>query len=149
MAVTGFVSRWKGKIMAAVLYLGPGGIVDASSGIAGKAQVASKTAMPVAATANNDFSISLPPGAAILSANFYTTVAYTGATATVQLGSSAGASDFVAATNIKSLGFVLLTLAAGAAIGNLPATPNVFARIVQTTPTAVGNGFLVIEYLMP
>ena len=146
---TGFVTRIKGKAMAAALWIGSGGIVDAASGIGGKAQLASRTAITVTAVANTDFSISLPPGAAILSANFYTTVAYTGATVTAQLGSTVGASDIVAATNVKAIGFYLLTLAAGAVVGNLGAAPNVFCRIVQTTPTAVGTGQLVIEYMNP
>ena len=148
---TGFVQRWKGKVMAAVLYLGSGGIVDAASGVAGKAQLANRTAITVTAVANTDFSISLPPGAVILSANFYTTTAFTGATVTAQLGSTLGTADIVAATNVKAAGFVLLAIAAGApaAIGGLGAPPNVFCRIVQTTPTAVGAGTLVIEYMNP
>lgn len=152
MAVTGIMQRFKGKVQAAVLYLGAGGIVDAASGIAGKAQLASKTAMTVTAVANTDFSLSLPPGAAILSANFYTTTAFTGTTVTIQLGSTLGGVDYVAATNIKPAGVVALALSttAPASIGNLSATlPNVFARIVQTGPTAVGAGSLVIEYVMP
>lgn len=149
---TGIMQRWKGKVMAQVLLLGSGGIVDAASGIGAKGQLALKTALPVTAVANTDFSLSLPPGAIILSANVYTTTAYTGATATLQLGSTLGASDVVAATNIKAAGFVLLVIAAGApvAIANLGAAPNLFARIVQTaTFTAVGNGTLVVEYMMP
>ena len=40
MAVSGIMQRFKGKIVAAVLYLGSGGIVDAASGVGGKAQAA-------------------------------------------------------------------------------------------------------------
>jgi hypothetical protein len=145
---TGFVQRWKGKVMAAALYLGPGGIVDAASGIGGKVQLANKTAITVTAVANTDFSISLPPGATILSANFYTTTAFTGTTVTAQLGSTLGALDIVAATNIKAAGYVLLVLAATApaSIASEGTAPNVFCRVIQTGPTAVGAGLLVIEY---
>jgi hypothetical protein len=152
MAVSGIMQRFKGKVQAAVLYLGAGGIVDAASGIGAKAQLALKTALPVTAVANTDFSLSLPPGAIVLSANVYTTTAYTGATVALQLGSTLGAADVVAATNIKATGFVLLVVAAGApaAIASLGAAPNLFVRIIQTaTFTAVGNGTLVIEYMMP
>ena len=146
---TGFVTRFKGKIMAAVIYLGAGGIVDAASGIAGKAQLASRTPITVTAVANTDFPISLPPGATILSANFYTSVAFTGTTVTAQLGSTLGASDIVAPVSVKTAGYVLFTLVATALIGALGPAPNVFCRIVQTGPTAVGAGTLVIEYVMP
>lgn len=151
MAVTGIMQRWKGKVMAAVLYLGAGGIVDSASGIAGKAQLASKTAVTVTAVANTDIPISLPPGALILAANFYTTTAFTGTTVTAALGSTTGATDIVAATDVKARGFVLLAIAQTApnAIANLGAAPNLFLRIAQTGATAVGVGVLTVEYVMP
>lgn len=152
MAVTGIMQRFKGKVMASVLYLGAGGIVDAASGVAGKALAASRTIITVTAVANTDFSLSLPPGAQVTSAKFFTTTAFTGATATLQLGSTLGATDIVAATDVHALGYVTLAIAAGApaAIAALGAAPNVFARLVQTaTFTAVGKGTLIIEYVMP
>jgi hypothetical protein len=140
--------RTKGKVMAAVLWLGSGGVVDAASGIGGKVQAASKTAITVAAVATTDFSISVPPGVSILSANFYTTTAFTGTTVVARLGSTLGTQDIVADTNVKAAGFVLLAIAATApaSIASEGTVPNIFCRITQTGATAVGVGLLVIEY---
>ena len=54
MAVTGIMQRFKGKIQAALLILGPGGIVDAASNIAGKAQLAARQVITVTAVANTE-----------------------------------------------------------------------------------------------
>jgi hypothetical protein len=64
--------------------------------------------LPVTAIANTDFTMSIPPGCTLLSAVVYTSVAYTGATVTIQLGSSAGDSSYVAAISIKAVGMVPL-----------------------------------------
>lgn len=151
---SGFVQRFKGKIVAQVLHLGAGGIVDAASGIAGKANVTQRIALPVTAVANTDFTISLPPGAVVMSARVYTTTAYGAATdATIQLGSAAGGSQYVAAASIKAVGVAALTLvnAAAAGLASFPSgSPNLFARIVQTgAASATGAATLVVEYSAP
>lgn len=147
-----FQQIWRGKVFARLLAIGSGGVVDASSGLGGKGMLASRTIITVTAVANTDFSLSLPPGAQVLSAKNITTTAFTGATATLQLGSTLGASDIVAATDVKAAGYYTLAIAANApaAIAALGAAPNVFARLVQTaTFTAVGKSTLVIEFVMP
>jgi hypothetical protein len=146
-----FQQIWRGKVFARFLAIGSGGIVDASSGLGGRGILASRTLMTVTAVANTDFSLSLPPGAQVLSSKVFTTTAFTGTTVTAQLGSTLGASDIVPATNIKAAGYVTLAIAANApaAIAALGAAPNVFARIVQTGATAVGAATLVIEFVMP
>jgi hypothetical protein len=146
-----FQQIWRGKVFARFLAIGSGGIVDASSGLGGRGILASRTLMTVTAVANTDFSLSLPPGAQVLSSKVFTTTAFTGTTVTAQLGSTLGASDIVPATNIKAAGYVTLAIAANApaAIAALGAVPNVFARIVQTGATAVGAATLVIEFAMP
>ena len=96
------------------------------------------------AQANTDFTLAIPSGCTILRATTDTTLAYTGTTVTLQLGSTAGGSELVAAVSIKAAGRVSHTLVApttGFGTGTL------FARMVQTGPTAVGAGNLVIEYL--
>ena len=145
----GIMQRFQGSIKTAALLLGGGGIIDAASGIAGGPVVTQKIPLPVGANANTDIGpISVPKGKTLLRASVYTSTAYTGTTVTIQIGSSAGDASYVAATTIKALGVYALTLvaAAAAALGSLPATPNLFVRIVQTGPTAVGAATLVLEY---
>lgn len=147
---TGFTQRFNGKIKAAVLYLGNGGIVDANSGIAGQPVVTQKIALPVTATANTDFTVSVPAGKTLLRATVFTGTAYTAATdAKIEIGTSAGDASYVAQTSIKAVGVVALQLAAAAAaaLASLPAPPNLFVRVVQTgSTTNVGAATLVLEY---
>jgi hypothetical protein len=134
---------------AGTLVLGPGGVTDGSSGISGRTDYIQKLSLPVTAVANTDFTMSIPAGATLLSAVVYTTTAYTGATATIQIGNAAAGAQYVAAVSIAPIGMVPLTLLAAQtpAFMSMPAaTPNLFIRIVQTTPTAVGAAMLVINY---
>ena len=77
-----------------------------------------------------------------------TTVAYTGTTVTVQVGTTAGGVDVVAATDIKAIASRALTLvdASTAAFTPLPAG-TLYVRIAQTGQTAVGAGQLIFELL--
>lgn len=145
----GFLQRFQGKIKVASIWLGSGGIVDAASGIGGLMDYVQKVSLPVTAVANTDIApISVPAGKSLVRATVYTTTAYTGTTVTIQIGSSAGDASYVAAATIKALGVYSLTLvaAAAAALASLPAAPNLFVRVVQTGPTAVGAATLVLEY---
>lgn len=95
--------------------------------------------------------ISAPAGMTLLRATFFTTVAFTGASATLTLGVSAGDATYVTATDIHAIGTAALTVNGGATVSAdclaLPAAPNLFPRIIQTaTTTAVGTGTLVLEY---
>lgn len=148
---TGFTDRFRGKIKASQLWLGAGGIIDAASGIAGGVVSTQKIALAVTATANTDIpSISLPPGKTLLRASVFTSTAFGAATdAKIEIGVSAGDASYVAQTSIKAAGTVALTLVttALAALGSLPAVPNIFVRIVQTgTTSATGAATLVLEY---
>lgn len=147
---SGFVQRFKGKIKAEVLWLGGGGIVDAKSGIAAQPVSVQKLALPVTAVANTDFVVSAPAGKTLLRATVYTETAYTAVTdAKIEIGVSAGDASYVAATSIKAVGIVPLTLvgAEAAPLASLPAPPNLFVRVVQSGgSTAVGNAILVLEY---
>jgi hypothetical protein len=137
------------SLPAGTLVLGPGGIVDGLSGIAGRSDAFQKLGLPVTAVANTDFTMSIPSGCTLLSAVVYTSVAYTGATATIQIGNAAGGAQYVAAVSILPIGIVPLTLLAAQipAFLSMPAgTPNLFIRIVQTSPTAVGAAVLVVNY---
>jgi len=151
---TGFVQRFKGKVQAASLWLGSGGLVDAASGISGKQDYIQKLSLPVTATANTDFTMSVPTGATLLRATVYTTTGYGATTdAKIEIGSSAGDASYVAQTSIKAVGVVNLTLVAAAAAALLSApagSPNLFIRIVQTgTTSATGAATLVLEYSTP
>lgn len=151
---TGFVQRWKGKIVGSQLWLPKGGFYDAASGVAGSLQGALRVALPVTAVATTDYHFALPVGATMLSAQVYTSVAYTGTTVLVSIGATDGGQDYVAQTTIKTVGFFSLSFVAAGAPGLAfaPAltvgTPswNFSARITQTGATAVGTGVLVIEY---
>lgn len=151
---TGFTQRFQGKIKCAQLWIGSGGMVDAKSGIVGKVDYRQFLSLPVTATANTDYTMSLPTGALIMSAVVYTTVAYLAATdMKIQIGNAAADSSYVAATSVKALAVVPLTLAntAAAALASMPAgTPNLFIRMVQTgTASATGAATLVISYITP
>jgi hypothetical protein len=106
-------------------------------------------AVPLAALAqaNTDFSFNLP-ACRILRMTQRTNVAFTGNTVTLQVGSTAGGVDYVAAADIKATSAARAqTLVAGTAA--LDAFPGgaVFGRIVQTaTFTAVGSGVLLVEF---
>ena len=89
--------------------LGSGGIVDGVSGIAGRMDYIQTLMLSVTAVANTDFTMSVPPGATLLSATVYTSVAYTGATATIQIGNAAAGAQYVAAVSIQAIGIVPLT----------------------------------------
>jgi hypothetical protein len=134
---------------AGTLVLGPGGIVNGLSGIAGRNDALQKLILPVTAVADTDFTLSVPPGCTLLSAVVYTSTAYTGGTVTIQIGNAAAGAQYVAAFPIAAVGIVPLTLLAAQAPAFLSmpiGSPNLFVRIVQTTPTAVGSAVLVVNY---
>lgn len=107
----------------------------------------------VTATANMDFTISgIPSGALIRSMWFYTTTAYAAATDnTIQVGSTVGGVDYVAAVTVKAKGNYSLTLVGASAdkFANFTAG-SMFARMVQTgTASATGAGVLGVSYEVP
>lgn len=147
-----FMQRFKGRIAADSFSVRRGGFFDGASGVGGQSlQGVLRLPVAVTAVASTDFTMALPPGAMILSAAFYTTTVFTGATATIQLGNAAGGAQYIAAVDVKAVQVLQLTLvnAAAGALASLPALVggfNLFARLAQTTPTAVGAGILEIEY---
>jgi hypothetical protein len=108
--------------------------------------------LPAQAAANTDFSLSLPSGAELISLRSRTSTAFTGTTATVQVGLTVGGAELVAATSIKALGEVAHSLVGAVAadvassLSMGSASPNLFVRVVQTGPTAVGQARLLVEY---
>lgn len=105
--------------------------------------VSQALSLPVTAVASTEFTLLLPP-CTIIRATTRTTTAYTGATATIQLGTTLGGVEIVAAVSIVTAGVVAHTVVAAAAKF---AGGTVFVRIAQTTPTAVGAGVLAVEYV--
>jgi hypothetical protein len=127
-----------------------GAMTDSASGIPGKTDYCQRLSLPVTAITNTDFIMSLPAGSTLLSMTVYTTTAYTGTTANISVGNAAAGAQYVTAVSIASVGMVTLTLLAAqtAAFLSMPAPPNLFIRIAQsTTPTAVGAAVLVVNYL--
>lgn len=148
---TGFLQRFQGKIKTGQLWLGTGGLYDAVSGIKGQSDFILKIALPVTATANTDFTTTLPAGGCLKNATVFTTTAYGAVTdAKISLGVSAGDASYVTATTIKALGVFPLTLLQPAAAGPaiMPATsPNLFIRVAQSGGnSATGAAFLVLSY---
>lgn len=147
---SGFMQRFKGKIQADSLWVGRNGVGDSYSGVRGLTDFMLKVPLTVTAVATTDFTISLPAGGTLMSAQAYTTTQFGAATnANLTLGSTIGGNDFVTAVDIKTVGLRNLTLISGAAalLGILAAAPNVFARITQVgTASATGTAFLLLNY---
>lgn len=102
--------------------------------------------MPVTAVANTEFTVTVPAGR-VLRITQRTTTAYTGATATVQVGTTLGGADVVAAADITGIATRSLTLVNASVAAYSPfAGGTLFVRIAQTTPTAVGAGHMVFEF---
>lgn len=112
------------------------------------------TIVPIAVTAiaNTDFAFTIPPGAVDVSYTLFTTTAFGAATdAMLQLGSTVGGVDYVAAATVKALGVYAMTRVAAAAAAHLsPGGLTVNGRIVQSgTASAVGAASLVVSYGLP
>lgn len=123
----------------------------ASNPLVGKMVASRQLSLPVTATANTDLTLAIPPGSVAASFVVYTTTGYGAATdATIQIGSTAGGVDYVAATTIKAVGIYALTRvnAAAASFLSLPnANPNIFIRIVQSgAASATGAAMLTVTY---
>jgi hypothetical protein len=112
--------------------------------VAGQQLLVRELALPVTAVLTTDFTLAVPPGFKLLRATTFTSLAYTGNTVTLALGTTVGGAEIVAAVSIKSLGVVAHTLLPAAAfpvVGGL-----VTARVTQTaTATVVGTGTVVLE----
>jgi hypothetical protein len=133
--------------MATTHFSGPLEIGEGAS--AGRPVEVITVPLTALAQANTDFTFTLP-ACRILRATERTTVAFTGATVNLQLGTAVGGSQLVAATDIKAQSAArALTLVAGAAATFAAfAGGTVHGRIVQTaTETAVGAGDLYIEFV--
>lgn len=111
------------------------------------------------AVASQSIAVPLPLGARIVYVQVNQRVVPTGATDTFALGSTSGATDIVAATDIKAnlqtqpalslIGSNQLLVANFAGINASSAGGSiVFITLAQTTPTAVGTWFVQIDYEM-
>jgi len=158
----GFLQRFQGKIKCAQLWLGSSstssgtaGLYDNASGIRLGVGGGARLAMTVTATTNTDFTMAIPPGAAIQSLIVYTTTAFGAVTdAQITIGTSAGDNTYVAATSIKAGGLHTLAVAstatAAAAMLAAPALSsgvNLWVRIAQSGGnSATGAATLVVDY---
>lgn len=153
--MNGLLQRFQGSVKIARLFLGSSatsGIYDNASGIRMGVGGGIRLSLPVTAVATTDFTMSIPPGAAIDSLIVYTTTAYGAATdAKISVGSTVGGQEYVAQTSIKAGGVVSLsfaaTTAAAAAMAVAPAVPNLNVRITQTgAASATGAAVLVASF---
>jgi hypothetical protein len=103
--------------------------------------------LSVLAQANTDFTVALPR-CRVLRITQRTNTAYTGTTVTLQLGTTAGGQEVVAAGDIKAQAAArALTLVAAAAPGLSDFGGTLFGRLAQTGPTAVGAGEMYVEFV--
>lgn len=118
---------------------------DSMSTPAGTVVARSLSLVPTAAV-STDLTITVPLGHAVRILQ-RTTTAYTGNTVTVQVGTTAGGVDIVAAVDIKAKAARILTLVDASSDLFSPLTQTtLYVRIAQTaTVTAVGAGLLIIE----
>lgn len=101
-------------------------------------------AIAVTAVASTEFTTVLPP-CVIVRAGTMTSTAFTGATVTIQHGTTLGGVDIVAATTIKAAGAFAHTVVAA---GSVFAGGTVYTRVAQTaTETAVGAATAFIEFV--
>lgn len=111
------------------------------------------------AAATGDTAIALPLGARILAVTAIQSVAPTGATDTLAIGTTVGGVDIVPATDVKTSVQTVLPLALNAArpllvanfasiVASSAGGSIINVRIAQGTPTAVGTWTLFIEYVM-
>lgn len=113
-----------------------------------------KFALTVPSQTNTDFTFTLPAGATIRSMAVYTTTAFGAVTdAQISIGNAAAGAQYVAATSIKAVGVISLTLvaASAAALLSFPSgSPNLFVRIAQSGGnSATGAATLVVNYDIP
>ena len=145
MPISGFSERTKGKV--AVGGIAIGGAAPHAGGM-----FVLELPITVTAVAATDFIASVPLGATIMSASFFTSTAFGAATnAFISMGVSAGDGTYVAlaTTSVKALGIVNVPLlgAAAAALLNMPAPPNLFIRLAQTgAASATGAGSLLVNF---
>jgi hypothetical protein len=98
----------------------------------------------VVATTLTGTAFTLPAGAQILSATFYTTTLFNAAT-TAKL--TIGATDITAAVTVTAAGAYTLTFAAGGiALVNNIGTSDVAVTYTLAGTIATGNGTIVIQY---
>jgi hypothetical protein len=158
-------STFSGPILAGTVRQGPYENL-------GFAQLAVSFPITVTAVENTDFVVYLPAYATVMTINNFTATIFTGATATLSIGSAVGGAQYVNAQTIKaasttislaSMNFVgaglgslttpgsgLMSLpvdtAATAANNGIP-TAALYFRVTQTTPTAVGASTVVVQYV--
>lgn len=122
-------------------------------------QIARLATIQAVAAATGDTSVAMPLGARIVGITAIQAVAPTGATDTMQVGTTVGGVDIAPAQDVKtavqtSLNFTLngsrpllvgnfASVVASSAGGSI-----IWIRINQGTPTAVGTWTVFIEYVM-
>lgn len=146
------------------IFTGSGRLTGSASGtgapVAGDpVQITALVSVQAVAAATNDQAVALPLGARIISVAVLQNVVPTGATDTLQIGTTVGGSDIAAAqdvkTNLKTVLQNALNSARPLLVANFASVVASSAggsiiniRVNQTTPTAVGQWTVVIEYVM-
>lgn len=121
--------------------------IDGQASLTPGSMAARALSLVPTANANTDLTVTLPAGY-LLRISERTTLAYTGTTVTVQIGTTVGGVDIVAATDIKAIASRALTLVDASTASFTPLSGGtLYVRIAQTGQTAVGAGQLIFELL--
>lgn len=123
--------------------------VGSGDSIVGTVMVTRTQAIAVTATANTDITLTMPRSK-ITTLLVLTGTAFGAATdATIQIGTTVGGVDYVAAQTIKAAAKVSLTFAAALlAFPTLTDASTLYIRIVQTgAASATGAATLIVEYI--
>lgn len=103
----------------------------------------------VSAALDQDFTLKLPPGSQLLNVVADTVTAHTSATATLAVGSSAGGTQYMAATDVKAKGRVTLSTAATIdAVQDIGSNVTVYFRLaLGSVATATGLTDVTVTYI--
>lgn len=132
--------------MATTTFSGPLRVGSAAASTAWPLVAAASIILTPTAVANTDFSVVVPK-CRLLRVTTGTDTAYTGATVTAQVGTTLGGAEVVAAVSVKAAGTVSHTVVATAQDDTIAEGTTLYVRLAQTTPTAVGDAVMTIEFV--
>lgn len=132
--------------MATTTFSGPLRVGSAAANTAWPVIAAASIALTPTAAASTEFTVVVPK-CRILRVTTGTDTAFTGATVTAQVGTTLGGAQIVAAVDVKPAATVNHTLVAATLDDTLAEGTTLYVRLAQTTPTAVGDAVMTIEFV--
>jgi hypothetical protein len=116
---------------------------------AGTVVLAQTITLQAATAANVDGTINLPKNSRILDFEVDSTVAWTAASASLTIGTTAGGSEYVSGMDVKTVtrGPTAAYTAAQLAAFDIGSNTAVVARVASGTPNAVGTTRVTVRYV--